>query len=643
MGVGSYGYLYKPVGENTGRPLVILPRQLTGQVQSVSLLDDAGNVTGQGNFRHMYETGGGIYDLPSSNGTRVRVILENGQTVDFGGGGSSRNEGGPIGQGSVGSGGSNKPGQGSSGQGGNMAGEVANAQKPPWWQDILAAFGPATAAGAGNAWINNQNPDGSLRGAQVTVAQAPRDPMVQAGMNAGNETLQQWGERPGPQQGNQAPLAQAGGTVVGATTASQLPGFLSTPGPAAAPAAASAIPATTASAGQWPAMAETLGWTGEVANASPVNMSSAPPATAGSWYASIAPYLQGGAVAAIGAYTASKGYEALKNSEFSSKNPITGLKEGIKAAGPLNFVPVLGQLPWAAGALGAMFGSGKDKDQHARDAVRGELVQTGFLNPDYTFTLPDGTAFDFGKDGNAQLPNSGVDPLTGKDWRHYYDVDWSKEGSGGVVAAANPLAAAFARGDKKLTRDFAGMITNAATQGGDPTKNIQAMIQKAGLDHDKLYGLVHLMSKSQGGNLDDATADAYKNGLDQMYGVGAYSGRGGLGTPDIQPGQKPQPQQPQPVQQAPGPQQGNRPGATVLPQAVPQPAQPNRQQLLSQVSRPGVASSPSTGNVQQATKSPFISSPLNQGGGVLGRQRISPGVYQDDRGTYKSKTGQRGG
>ena len=642
MGVGSYGYLYKPSGHNTGRPLVILPRQLTGQVQSVSLLDDAGNVTGQGNFRSIYKTGGGIYDLSSSNGSRVRITLENGQTVDFGAGGSSRNEGGPIGQGSVGSGGSNKPDQGSSGQGGNMAGEVANAQKPPWWQDILAAFGPATAAGAGNAWINNQNPDGSLRGAQVTAAQAPRDPMVQAGMNAGNETLQQWGERPGPQQGNQAPLQQAGflgGPPAAPSLASATFNPASAPGvpslaaanfiPPGAPGTPEVLSALTGSAPGAPSSPELLGAS----------------FTPNTWFSSIAPYLQGAAVAGIGAATLGAGYNALRNSEFSSKNPITGLKEGIKATGPLNFVPVLGQLPWAAGALGAMFGSGKDKDQHARDAVRGELVQTGFLNPDYTFTLPDGTAFDFGKDGNAQLPNSGMDPLTGKDWRHYYDVDWSKEGSGGVVAAANPLAAAFARGDKKLTRDFAGMITNAATQGGDPTKNIQAMIQKAGLDHDKLYGLVHLMSKSQGGNLDDATADAYKNGLDQMYGVGAYSGRGGLGTPDIQPGQKPQPQQPQPqpVQQAPGPQQGNRPGATVLPQAVPQPAQPNRQQLLSQVSRPGVASSPSTGNVQQATKSPFISSPLNQGGGVLGRQRISPGVYQDDRGTYKSKTGQRGG
>ena len=250
-----------------------------------------------------------------------------------------------------------------------------------------------------------------------------------------------------------------------------------------------------------------------------------------------------------------------------------------------------------------LFSSSKDKDQHSRDGVREKLVEVGFLNPDYSLTLPDGSAFDFGKDGNARLPNEGVDPLTGEPWRHYYDVDWSKEGKniGGVVAAVNPLAAAFANGDKKLTRDLAGYLTNAATQGGDPIQNIMSFVEKAGMDHDKLYGAIHLMSKSQGGSLDDGTADAYKNGLDQLYGVGAYKGKGSqLGAPPNRPGDK-------------------------------EPA-----------SNP--VSNPPAGSPQQPTArtSPFVGSALNARPGMGVRQ--SPGVYLDPRTgkNFNSKDGKLG-
>lgn len=328
-----------------------------------------------------------------------------------------------------------------------------------------------------------------------------------------------------------APVGGVGGMAAGQYAANQLigpPEFVGPPG--AAPSAPTGVMGTVNGTGLTMGPGEFIGPTaadaGGLANTG--------------IGASVMPYAAPLAAALIGGYTLNKGANALKAGEYSSKNPLTGLKEGIKEAGALNFVPVLGQLPWLAGAAGAMFGSGKDKDQHRRDVVRSQLVEGGFLNPDFSLDLPDGSKFDVGKDGNARLDNLGTDPLTGQTWRHYYDVDWSNPEIGGIVAAINPLAAFLSKGDKKLTSDYAGYLTNAAMSSGNPIDNIMHFIEKTGLDHDKLYGGIHLLSKSQGGNLDDNLADAYKNALDQLYGVGAYEGQGNkFGTPDISPGQKP--------------------------------------------------------------------------------------------------------
>lgn len=436
-----------------------------------------------------------------------------------------------------------------------------------------------------NDWVNNIQPDGSLAGAQVTA------------------TPPGYGTPKPPGLGQQ--VAQTGGQVTGAALGQQAASWLSGSAPSlSAPGAVSSGSTAAVGSGSGYPMTEALLQGGSQEGIAQ-GMSAAP--TQASWFASIAPMLQWAGVAGIGAYTAKTGLDAWKNSQYSAGNPMTGLKEGIKAAGPLNFVPVLGQLPWIAGALGAQFGSGKDKDQHMRDQVREELVKTGFLNPDFTLDLGNGETLDFGKDGNARLPNEGADPLTGQDWRHYYDVDWSKEGAGGIVAAVNPLAAAFARGDKKLTRDFAGYLTNAAMKSDNPLEAIQGFIEKAGMDHDKIYGLIHLMSKSQGGNLDDSLADAYKNGLDQLYGVGAYEGKGGqFGNPDIRPGeksdggQKPQSMPAMPV----------KPDPSVDPKMSAQGPKPQGTQSAIKPQSP--ASTPTaqkpTGN-SGGIKSPFMQSP----------------------------------
>ena len=189
------------------------------------------------------------------------------------------------------------------------------------------------------------------------------------------------------------------------------------------------------------------------------------------------------------------------------------------------------------------FGSGKDKDQLARDAVRAQMKETGFLGPDdYNITLPDGTVFDIGKDGDNKL----------------YNVDFSQAGVDGVVRAVDPLAAIMTGGDAKLSRDYAGYFTNASMGGADPLANARALYEKAGLDHSSAYGNVWNLYNA--GKLDAARRDGYLDSLDQAFGVGAYAktgpqafdankpGSGGIvpavpppaATPEIQkPAQKP--------------------------------------------------------------------------------------------------------
>lgn len=93
-------YLYKPEGENSGRPVVILPREHTGQVQSIQYLDSNGNVIGSPRFRSVLESGtyggGGIYDLPNGNGSAIRYTTNSGQTYTYPTGGGQRIDNGQL-------------------------------------------------------------------------------------------------------------------------------------------------------------------------------------------------------------------------------------------------------------------------------------------------------------------------------------------------------------------------------------------------------------------------------------------------------------------------------------------------------------------------------------------------------------------
>jgi hypothetical protein len=242
------------------------------------------------------------------------------------------------------------------------------------------------------------------------------------------------------------------------------------------------------------------------------------PATGG-WGAAAAAALPWLGVAGLAVGTGMAGLDAFKNGEH--KGWLGGTKEGIKSAGALNAVPLLGQVPWVAGALSGGFGGKKHKDQYAREAIEGTMKQGGFLDDQNEYTLADGNKFSFGIDGTHTLQNQGQN-IDNKSDRHYYDVDFSDPRAGTAVAALQGLGAIFAGDDKKHQRDITGKLVNAALSSGDPGENIMKMIEDAGFKgHDQIYGAIHLMAEDK--RISKEFADSVKNGLDEFYGVGHYA------------------------------------------------------------------------------------------------------------------------
>lgn len=208
------------------------------------------------------------------------------------------------------------------------------------------------------------------------------------------------------------------------------------------------------------------------------------------------------AVGAIGAYTAQTALNAMERGR--NKGIKGGFKEGMRAAGPLNYVPVLGQAAWAAGALAGAFGGKKDKDQYARDAVRSNLRDTGNITVEdgkWVLTRPDGSKYDIGADGSV---------------RNYNIANPEDKATQDALSYANPLAEIFTGGkDDKLRSDFAGYLTNYAQGGGDVGANLRHQAELAGLDHDSARARLDAMRGE--GFFDDATANIYGNAIDRLY------------------------------------------------------------------------------------------------------------------------------
>lgn len=150
----------------------------------------------------------------------------------------------------------------------------------------------------------------------------------------------------------------------------------------------------------------------------------------------------------------------------------------------------------AAGFIGSEFGSNKDKDQMARDAVRKSMIEQKIIGNDYSFTLADGSRYDIGRDGAFKIKNKGQN-IDGKTERQAFDVDFSNPLAAETTAEAMALGMILTGGHKKLSDDFTGYITNAAlsnaTDQGTAVKNLQAITKQmmgAGLTQDSAKSIL---------------------------------------------------------------------------------------------------------------------------------------------------------
>jgi len=147
-----------------------------------------------------------------------------------------------------------------------------------------------------------------------------------------------------------------------------------------------------------------------------------------------------------------------------------------------------------AGFASSYFGSGKSKDQKARDQVRGALQQAGVIDEKYCLTLANGSKFDIGKDGGAKLTN-----MDGSE-RRMYEVDLNNPLSAQAVGLANPLAHLVSGGDKKLATAFTGYFTNAAMSNAaspdDVRQNMLAIFSKFNIGPEQVMGALQQLGSA---------------------------------------------------------------------------------------------------------------------------------------------------
>lgn len=212
------------------------------------------------------------------------------------------------------------------------------------------------------------------------------------------------------------------------------------------------------------------------------------------------------ALAAI--YGIHRGTRMWDNIHSKNKGVGEGVKVGARPENMLGF-GILGapSLGGAMGGINKLLG-GKGKDQLARDAVRKNLLESGFVDDKYNVALSDGSTYNIGVDGSKFGKAS--------------DVDFSKEGIGEVVGAINPLAEILTGGDDKLRSDFAGYLTNAVSSSGDVNENVKGLYAKAGIDKTSATEALNAMAEA--GSITPEEKAAYLNGLNTIFGGGESSG-----------------------------------------------------------------------------------------------------------------------
>lgn len=402
-----------------------------------------------------------------------------------------------------------------------------------------------------------------------------------------------FGSKPTAAAANAATQAAPAAASVAPSTVSSVGNSLSASVPFSFNPAATGISGLSAAA---PAAPELLsaGWSGAAPAAPELISATAIPETGGLGSAlSTAGQIIGPVVGGLGAYDLFSHNDDLQQGGSALQGAASGAAIGSPFGPPgMAIGAIIGGI---SGFLHAKFGSSKGKEQLERDAVRSHLQENGILDDNYMLTLADGTRFDLGKDGNALLDNVGAN-IDGKRQRHYYDVDFSDPANAQRVAALNPLAYIIAGGNDKRASDLVGMFTNAIASSKDKDSNIASLYSQFGMDHGTAYNTIDQMVKEN--KLDAGKADAFKNGIDELFGVGAYAG-----------GNKPKPVTP-PPQQAPAPQQAAPQPTPGQPQQSPKyPGTPRPQPPLP--TQQQVTPKPQPQPVQQPPKAPFSLGPRN--------------------------------
>lgn len=166
----------------------------------------------------------------------------------------------------------------------------------------------------------------------------------------------------------------------------------------------------------------------------------------------------------------------------------------------------------AIGFAGSEFGSNKDKDQMARDAVRKSMAEQKIFAPgSYELIRADGSGYDIGRDGAAKILNS-----DGKTSRQAFDVDFKNPLAAETTAQSMALGMILTGGHKKLSDDYSGYITNAALSNAKDqttaTQNLQAITKQmmgSGLTQESAKAILDKIK----GNLDP---DAYNVAVSKL-------------------------------------------------------------------------------------------------------------------------------
>lgn len=251
---------------------------------------------------------------------------------------------------------------------------------------------------------------------------------------------------------------------------------------------------------------------------------------------------------------------------------------------------------WAvpiADKFGVGIGHGKNYyNAQDRDSVLTEL-SGGTRQLD--FTKGDGTTFSLGAEDYRNNPDT-------------YNYDQASPDKDRDIGAAHALAY-LQTGDVDSTRyeQLVGALANVRKQG----VSTEELYKRFGYDYNTAYQKI-----ASDPGLKQEDKDILLNGLDQSFGTNAYQNAPkptptfGLGGPT-----------PQPQAQGPAP----RPAPFSM--GAPGQTQTNPQQAAAWQ---GLVND--TTATSQGQPAPRNTAPV----------RVSPGVWHDDKGTYYSKTGQRG-